>query len=115
MALEPAVEANAVVVGRDGELTDVAHGGDVAGEGQRRHPLCLPMRSMGRGTTEGGGGVAGHKLRGSSALCRIPAPATPPPCFAWSPSPSCDGEAIQRPLLAIKATSEPLGLGVTIR
>ena len=39
----------------------------------------LPKLVLGRGTAEGGGGVTGA------------APATPPPCFAWLPSPPLRG------------------------
>ena len=41
-------------------------------------PFCLPMRSMGRGTTEGGGGVAwpdGPRVRAMNSL--QPAPGYP--------------------------------------
>jgi hypothetical protein len=42
VALEPAIETDAVVVGGDSELANVAHGGDVAGEGRRRQPFVTP-------------------------------------------------------------------------
>src|SRR3546814_8347276 len=55
----------------------------------------LPARSVGRGT-------ARSVVEGKYAGC---AP-FPPPCFAWSPSPSLDGEESDRSARSEEHTSE---------
>ena len=65
-----------------------------------------PSQSDGEGDpAKRGGGVGGSDSGSSRAIHIVAAPVTPPPCYAWSPSPSGDGEAALPRSSAQKASS----------